>query len=345
MSRRTPIQMNVKPNSRSTALEVAEYFNADLTGKTAVVTGASSGIGLETCKVLAGRGCKVIMCCRDVSAGKKAVETEIKQAGVGGYVVSEPDVQIVQLDLADLVSVEAAAQEIQESTTSIDFLINNAGVMATPLEYTKQGFELQVGTNHYGHFHLTSQLLPLMRAQPRPARVVNLASVAHEQFGADFDVSDLHFRRGRRYSNWGAYGQSKLANVLFTRALHRRCLASPDAQISALAVHPGVIPTNLWRHTQGVLKWVVTKVVARFAYASNEAKSIPQGAATTVYACLAPELEGYRGGAYLADCKVCAPSDKAMDVKLAEKLWEVTERDIAAAMQPQERGQGVEVAQ
>lgn len=152
-----------KLGKQSTAKDVLNFYNTDLSGKTAIVTGANSGIGLETCKALASVGCRIIMACRNVEAGRNAVESEIKSMGEGGYSVPDPDVEVKELDLNDLVSVEKFAENMLLEPR-IDFLINNAGIMALKnLEFTKQGFEKQIGVNHFGHFHLTSLLLPKMK--------------------------------------------------------------------------------------------------------------------------------------------------------------------------------------
>ena len=241
------LSMQEKLGKKSSAKDVLTHFNTDLSGKTAIITGANSGIGLETSKALASVGCRIIMACRNVEAGQKAIASEIKVAGQGGYAVPEPNVEVKELDLNDLRSVEEFAKEIVSQGERIDFLINNAGIMALKeRELTKQGFEKQIGVNHFGHFHLTSLLLPTMQAQKEPSRIVTLSSVAHESFG-ELDINNLHYAEGRKYSSWGAYGQSKLANLLFTKGLHARLMSQPDNQVSALAVHPGVIRTELWR--------------------------------------------------------------------------------------------------
>ena len=325
------MQSSAKPGKKSTAREVLEYFDADLSGKTAVITGANSGIGLETVKALASVGCRVIAGVRNVEAGRAAIDSEVAQPGEGGYVVAEPEIEVRELDLSDLMSVERFARGMQDE--QIDLLVNNAGIMALPSkEVTVQGFEKQIGVNHFGHFHLTNLLLPGMQAQGSPARIVTLSSVAHESFG-EFDVDDLHYSAGRKYSAWGAYGQSKLANLLFTKALHSRLVAQRDCQISSLAVHPGVIRTALWREQAGWFNSLLLPFL--------QDKTIPQGAATTVYACVAPEFSDVmRAGAYLSDCKVAVPSAQARSQINWQALWLATEGQIAEAMP----GQAIDAA-
>jgi len=173
-----------KFGKKTTAKEVLDYYQTDLSGKTAIVTGANSGIGLETVKALASVGCRVIMACRNVDDGRTKIDKEIKQVGQGGYTVPQPDVDVKELDLNDLLSIERFAMDILDSEERIDFLINNAGIMALKeREVTKQNFEKQIGVNHFGHFHLTSLLLPKIQSQGGPCRIVTLSSVAHDQFG------------------------------------------------------------------------------------------------------------------------------------------------------------------
>jgi len=314
-----------KFGKKTTAKEVLDYYQTDLSGKTAIVTGANSGIGLETVKALASVGCRVIMACRNVDDGRTKIDKEIKQVGQGGYTVPQPDVDVKELDLNDLLSIERFAMDILDSEERIDFLINNAGIMALKeREVTKQNFEKQIGVNHFGHFHLTSLLLPKIQSQGGPCRIVTLSSVAHDQFG-ELDLDNLHYQGARKYSSWGAYGQSKLANLLFTKGLHARLTAQGYQDIAALAVHPGVIRTELWREQASWFNSLLLPFI--------QDKTIPQGAATTVYACVAPELgDGRRAGAYLSDCKVVVPSALARSQKNWEGLWEATEAQIKAAL-------------
>jgi NAD(P)-dependent dehydrogenase (short-subunit alcohol dehydrogenase family) len=280
----------------------------DLHGRLAVVTGASSGLGAETARALAAAGARVVMAVRNVSAvGDGDAEAEVRE-----------------LDLASLASVRAFTDGFLASHDRLDVLVNNAGVMATPLRRTAEGFESQFGTNHVGHFLLTNRLRPALDAAGA-ARVVNLSSAGHRM--SDIQWDDPNYER-RPYDKWEAYGQSKTANVLFTVALERR-LAPRGGH--AYAVHPGMIATNLARD---VTKADFDDLIARRTPGPGETggmpalKSIAAGAATSVWAATAPELDAH-GGAYLEDCRVSAAMPYASDPEAAERLWTLTEQLVA----------------
>jgi NAD(P)-dependent dehydrogenase (short-subunit alcohol dehydrogenase family) len=178
----------------------------------------SSGIGLETCKALASAGCKVILCSRNVKVGNDAVSTEIVQPGLGGYTADSNLIIVKQLDLNSLKSVKEFADDIIKTEPRIDYLILNAGIMALPRrEETENRFEKQIGVNHFGHAYLVSLLDSKLRKQDFESRIVVLSSVAHTVGAIDLD--DLHFNKGRKYQPWLAYGQSKLANLLYAQHL------------------------------------------------------------------------------------------------------------------------------
>jgi len=227
------------------------------------------------------------------------------------------------LDLSSLQSIKAFADEFIQQEGRLDLLVLNAGIMALPkLELTEAGFEKQIGVNHFGHFYLTQLLLDKMRATPSTAgRIVVLSSSAH-RFG-DVRPDDLHFsKNSRRYTPWGAYGQSKLANLLYAKGLANRLRGTG---LTAVSVHPGVIKTNLWR--QSFLTRLFSNVVT--------SKSIPQGAATTVYACVAPRAGSDElRGAWLEDCGPSLPSAVARDEQgvLTEQLWTASEQQLASAL-------------
>eukprot|EP00618_Florenciella_parvula_P036666 CAMPEP_0119513530 /NCGR_PEP_ID=MMETSP1344-20130328/31615_1 /TAXON_ID=236787 /ORGANISM="Florenciella parvula, Strain CCMP2471" /LENGTH=340 /DNA_ID=CAMNT_0007550761 /DNA_START=14 /DNA_END=1036 /DNA_ORIENTATION=- len=317
----------------STAAEVADRFVPDprgLSGRTAFITGASAGIGAETARVLASKGCRVVMACRDVEKGGAKLDA------MGLSDDERENVKLVALDLASFDSIEACAAEAIKNEERIDYLVLNAGIMATPQSTTKEGFELQLGTNHIGHHYLTNLLMPMMKNQPsqpgtggQKGRVVVLSSTAHSMGTLDFD--DLNFERGeRKYSPWGAYGQSKLANMLHAKALAKRLAGTGW---SAYAVHPGVIVTDLWNFALPGPKFL-RGVVGGLASAVVGDKSVEQGTATSVYACLAPNLEVV-SGSYLADCDVAMPKTaegRDADESVRERLWVETEKAIEAAL-------------
>ncbi|KAL4425998.1 hypothetical protein ABPG75_010014 [Micractinium tetrahymenae] len=310
MARNADSQAPTKLGYRTTAIQALR--GVDLTGKQAVVTGGNSGIGVETVRALAHAGADVVLCSRSLEGGQKVAEQ--LQPGVKGKIA------VKRLDLADLSSVKALADDLTASLARLDILILNAGVMACPKMQTKNGFEMQIGTNHFGHFYLTKLLLPKMESQNSPARVVAVSSTAHSM--GKLDLDDLNFER-RKYSAWGSYGQSKLANVLFASELARR-LREQGSAVTAFSLHPGVIKTNLQRH-MGFSALVLNVLGGPFM------KSMAQGAATSVFAATAPELEG-KGGAYLADCQVATPSKAGQDGALAASLWEKSEELLAAAL-------------
>lgn len=293
---------------RSTAEQALRGISLD--GKRAIVTGASSGLGQETARVLALAGAEVTLAVRDVAAGE-AVAAKLRAL--------QPDAKLVvrKLDLSDLGSVRRFADARLAEGGPLDLLINNAGIMATPLGFTAQGHESQVGTNHLGHFLLTTLLIPLLAEN---ARVVTVSSDLHGRADPQRLVRALGTGKDRTegYSPFGTYGDSKLANVLFTRALAKRL---PPGR-RAFSLHPGVIGTNLSRHL-GVLSVAFTVGAKLFS------KSIPQGAATTVYAATAPELDGH-SGAYLIDCALGQSSKAGRDDALAEQVWALSEQAVKA---------------
>lgn len=297
--------------ARSTAEEALQ--GVVLTGKSAIVTGGNSGLGVETCRVLALAGARVTLAVRDVQSGE-AVAAALRAAlptNAGSLSVSE-------LDLTNLPSIHRFLERHGKET--LDLLINNAGVMATPLGVTSLGIETQLGTNHVGHFALTLGLLPALSLAPA-ARVVNLSSALHKRGrGArllETLEQDPRYER-RPYRPFSAYGDSKLANVLFAQALARRL----PPNVLAFSLHPGVIPTPLSR-SMG-LAGVFIRAVGRVVM-----KTVQQGAATSIYAATAPEL-AESTGAYLADCEIATPSAQARDERLSEQVWVATERWVRA---------------
>jgi NAD(P)-dependent dehydrogenase (short-subunit alcohol dehydrogenase family) len=295
----------------------------DLSGKLALVTGASAGLGIETSRALASAGARVIMAVRDLAKGEQAADS-VRAS------VPKAELEVRELDLGSLAGIRRFGEAFRADHATLDLLINNAGVMACPQGRTADGFDLQLGTNHLGHFALTAEVLPALKAaaaQGSDVRIVNLSSRGHMRGGINWD--DPHYRT-RPYDKWEAYGQSKSANVLFTVALERR-LAGQG--IHSFAVHPGVIATELSRHLS---RDDFKDLASRAPAGALTRKSIPAGAATSVWAATSPDLKG-QGGKYLEDVHVAAVSTDqssggvaphAVDADIAERLWTWSEEQI-----------------
>ncbi len=258
----------------------------DLTGSWVLVTGAGGGLGQETARAVAAHGANVVMCVRDLSRGEIGAEpVRAAAAGTGATV------ELREVDLASLASVRAFTEGVRADHEQLDVLIANAGVMACPQTRTADGFEMQFGTNHLGHFLLVNRLRPLLGAG---SRIVNLSSGGHRF--SDVDLEDPSFDH-TRYDPWAAYGRSKTANVLFSVELDRR---GRDAGVRSAAVHPGGIMTDLGRHlTEESMGALATARKGR----PMTFKSVPQGAATTVWAGFVAPAEDI-GGRYCEDCHV-----------------------------------------
>ena len=286
----------------------------DLTGKTAVVTGASSGLGLRTAATLASAGAEVIAVVRDSETFRLSPQWD--SLGPNTDRISP-----VNLDLSALDSVRAAASSIGARYPRIDILVNNAGVMFTPHELTADGFELQFGVDHLGHFLLTTLLMPQLRAAGE-ARVVTVSSEAHRPW--PIDLTDLDFTR-RGYDTFAAYGAAKSANILMTVELQRRF---GNEGITALAVHPGTSATNLARYLD---RATAKKLFAMDpdAFAPENLKTVEQAAATSVWAATSASLRGH-GGAYLADCQLAEAAPAATDPATARALWELSESMVGS---------------
>lgn len=292
----------------------------DLTGKTIVVTGASAGIGTETARVLAKAGATVVMSGRDAAKNERVAQA-IRAECPGAKI------ETVAFDLADLVSVRAAAAQILKRHPKIDILINNAGFVGGPLAYTAEGAERHMGANHVGPFLFTNLLVPALKAAA-PSRIVVLSSNGHRVPAFDFD--DLDFKT-RDYNHWTAYAQSKRANVFFAVALARR-LAPFGITVNAL--HPGVIRTEVFRDVTPAEEKMVTDYSETHG---SPVKSIEQGAATQVWAAVSPDLAGVTGK-FLEDCQIAridsspmsasGVAPEALDPESAERLWTVTEKIV-----------------
>jgi NAD(P)-dependent dehydrogenase (short-subunit alcohol dehydrogenase family) len=288
----------------------------DLSGKVVLVTGANSGIGFEAAQLFASKGARVVLACRDAQRGAAAVD-RIRGAGAPG------GVELLQLDLASLSDVRRAAVEFTAAYPALDVLCNNAGVMAVPRALTADGFELQLGVNHLGHFALTGLLLERLLAAGG-ARVVNVSSTAHR-------IGHLRFQDldgAKSYHKWAAYGQSKLANLLFTFELQQRLRASGARAIS-VACHPGYAATDLQLVGPRLTK---SRASALFFRMSNAvfAQSAARGAWPTVYAATAPDVQGgdYIGPGGLGEIagapRKVQPSKAALDETAARWLWEIS---------------------
>lgn len=285
----------------------------DQTGRVAVVTGANAGLGLETAAVLAERGARVVVAVRDLGKGETAVGEITRRT-------PNADVALQQLDLSSLASVRTAADELRAAYPRIDLLINNAGVMYPPKQTTADGFELQFGTNHLGHFALTGLLLDHL-LQVEGSRVVTVASIAHNiQAGIHFD--DLQWERS--YNRVAAYGQSKLANLMFTYELQRR-LAATQTPTVAVAAHPGISNTELMRHIPG------SGLPGFSALAGLVTNSPAVGSLATLRAATDPAV---RGGQYygpsgfreLVGHPVLVQSNRqSHDTDVQQRLWSVSE--------------------
>jgi NAD(P)-dependent dehydrogenase (short-subunit alcohol dehydrogenase family) len=293
----------------------------DQSGRLAVVTGANSGIGLVTARELAGKGAKVIVACRDSSKGNSAVDRMRIDLAPNG---NEADLEVRELDLADLSSVRAFAEGvIADHPDGIDLLVNNAGVMAPPRKETADGFELQFGTNHLGHFALTGLLFDELKKKPG-SRVVTVSSNAHKMGKMNFD--DLQGEKS--YKRWNAYGQSKLANLIFALDLQRR-IDEAGLDMKSMAAHPGLAATNLGSAGTGTgngLINLLTTPILKFSHIAF-AQDSEHGALPTLYAATVPGLAGgsYIGpdgiGEHRGQPTIVAPRKVAHNHEIADRLW------------------------
>jgi NAD(P)-dependent dehydrogenase (short-subunit alcohol dehydrogenase family) len=307
----------------TTAREVT--VGHDLNGVSAIVTGGASGIGVETARALAEAGAEVMLAVRNKEAGE-ATAAEIGKTAPG-------KVSVGLVDLSDLSTVAAFASAWGDKP--LDILINNAGVMACPLSYTAQDLEMQVGTNHFGHYLLSVLLArALMNAarDGKQSRLVSLSSIGHRRGGVHFD--DIHYRT-RPYDKWESYGQAKTANSLFAVGFNARFA---DLGVNANAVMPGGIMTPLQRHLPRE-EMIAFGWMDENGKLNDRFKSTEQGASTSVWAALGDELEGV-GGLYLENCNQAVPwtaenpfegvMPHALDPETAERLWAVSEETTGA---------------
>jgi len=313
--------------AKSTTEDVLE--GVDLSGKRILVTGASAGLGVETARALAAHGAWVVGAVRDLEKGLKATTIVREQAANGG------GLELIQLDLASLASVRAAADALVAAGKPFDVVVANAGVMACPKGQTADGFETQFGTNHLGHFVLVNRIAPLFKSG---SRLVNLSSAGHRF--SDADLEDPNFEH-TPYEEFVAYGRSKTANILFAVEFDRR---HGDQGVRATAVHPGGIQTELGRHmTPDVIQRMIEQINANNSVSGQPAfewKTIPQGAATSVWAGVVAPADAV-GGRYCEDCHVAEVVEGggvlsirggvqgyALDPDRAKALWAKSEEMV-----------------
>lgn len=284
-------------------------------GKIAIITGGHSGIGLETVRTLTNCGIKVINGCRSIAnavASMKKAEIDMT------------NVTVLELNLENLASIKVFAEKcLLESR--IDFLILNAGVSSgmvpSKVEFTQYGFEKIIGTNHFGHFYLTSLLLDKMKIQEFTSKIVCVASMAHKR--SKLDLKDLHFK-SRKFDRLEAYGQSKGANILFIKELADRLQGT---KVFCFSLHPGIISTNIFYHLPSIVKCIIDTFFVN--------KTCDQGAATTITACFNTTLESDSNrGIYLEDCKTGTVTEYWSDNNktLRKDLWDLTESQLAEAL-------------
>ncbi|KAK7318222.1 hypothetical protein RJT34_02921 [Clitoria ternatea] len=294
-------------SAASTAEQVTQGIDA--TSLTAVVTGASSGLGLETTRVLALRGVHVVMAVRNVTSGMNVKQTILKE-------IPAAKIDVMELDLCSMASVRKFAADYISSGRPLNILINNAGVMATPFMLSQDNIEQQFATNHLGHFLLTNLLLETMkktvRECNREGRIVILSSEAHRfTYSEGIRFDKINDESG--YNSYYAYGQSKLANILHAKELTRR-FKEEGVEITVNSLHPGSIITNILRY-HGYVNAIANMVGKYFL------KNVQQGAATQCYVALHPQVKGI-SGEYFMDSNKANPSSLAKDSELAKKLWE-----------------------
>lgn len=306
-------------NGRTTSEEIVDGL--DLTGKTVVLTGTSSGIGREAARVLAGIGAEVVMVARNAAKNAEAAaEIKAEQA--------DAKLHPVTIDLGDMADVRRGAAEILAAHPKIHALINNAGMMGGPYILTPEGIELHFAVNHIAPFLLTNLLYPALKADA-PSRVVVLSSAGHRMPGLDFDDLNL---TGRPYDLQTAYCQSKRANVLHAAGLAKRLAGTG---VTAFSVHPGAIRTEVFRHigNEGA-----DMAIGWSAQSGSPEKSLSQGAATEIWAALHPDLNG-QSGLYLEDCQIAkhipieemgaaGVIEEALDPAVADRLWDVSEQIV-----------------
>lgn len=320
----------------STASEVAARYAASVAGLSVLVTGAASGLGFETARVLAAVGAHVTVAARSQAGAEEAVSklrSLLSKAGVAQATLSP-----LALDLSSLSSATAAAAEFLEQHKALHLLVNNAGVMACPRSTTRDGLETQFGVNHVAHQHLTSLLLPALVAAgtaQRPSRVVNVSSMGNYLFALPEGIAFNNLpANSPTYNQWTRYSEAKLANILHAAEVTRRCKAAGQ-HVVGVSLHPGaILATKLGRHldlktSASMMSQLLRHGTLTYGL-SRKMKSVEQGAATTIFAALDPDVVP---GGYYDDCKLQTQHVHRLagDEALAKKLWTYTEELIAAA--------------
>ncbi|MEM7371970.1 MAG: SDR family NAD(P)-dependent oxidoreductase [Bacteroidota bacterium] len=303
------------------------HCTAQLFGKTVIVTGANTGIGKETARDLASRGARVILACRNLDAATAAAE-DIRRSHSAGSVV------VMHLDLADMRSVQTFAQAVLENESRLDILINNAGIMRCPKWRTAQGFEMQYGVNHLGHFLLTNLLADLLRktgTKDNPSRVINVSSIGHKRARLDFSDLNLEKQPDSEYNPRQVYCNSKIMNILFTLELSLRFRATKDCHVVTSSLHPGIIRTELARHMFKDVNRLLYLFLVPVAYLAL--KSPTEGAQTSIYLAVKPNPRE-DDGKYFADCKETPCTAAAKDKTDAARLWLVSEEACKPYLQP-----------
>ncbi|CAL1675393.1 unnamed protein product [Lasius platythorax] len=294
---------------------------ARLDGKTVVITGANSGISKETARDFYGRGARVILLCRNMEKMNKAVEdiknnppSRIKKDEYQNFA---GELAIYSLDLSSLKSVRDCAKNLLMKEAAIHILVNNAGVAMHPYEKTEDGNEMTLQTNHLGHFLLTLLLLPKMQSSSPGCRIVNVSSIMHILGDIDFDDINLE----KSYTPTKSYAQSKLANVLFTKELARRLKKADIHGINVYSLHPGLIPTEISRHSSRTIFPGTAFLYNFFTWLLF--KTVEEGAQTTIY-CSVDEKAVSETGLYYSDCSVATLLRKTGDDQYAKNLWDVS---------------------
>lgn len=290
----------------------AYYYDKEtrLDGKTAIVTGANTGIGKETALDLANRGARVILACRDLNKAINAADEIRKKTGNGNVFVE-------LLDLSSFKSIRQFCAKINKQEERIDILLNNAGIMACPQWKTKDGFEMQFGTNHLGHFLLTNLLLDKIK-QTDSARIVNVSSLAYERGRMNWD--DIN--NEKMYDTRQVYAQSKLCNILFTRELAKRL---SNTKVTVNALHPGVVMTELGRYFSESFGWKAKLIYPLLPIMYIAFKTVKYGAQTSIFCCVSPTLKNTTGK-YFAECQEKELLKHGLNEEDASRLWTLSEK-------------------